>query len=164
MFCQNCGAKLPENVKFCPYCGTKIEMPEPKVEEVKQEVIDAKPEQEFKQSSQRYTDEEIRKMRVELEDHERRKRNFVTAGSILLGIGVFLFILGLVLLCVGVAEAVNTDGDPIAISGAVFGYIFVVLGPLMAVGGGALLAIGNAVFGKKADNRRRAIKEHEEGR
>ena len=28
MFCTNCGRKLPDDVSFCPYCGTKVHIPE----------------------------------------------------------------------------------------------------------------------------------------
>ena len=166
MFCQHCGAQLPEGAKFCQHCGAKVEVEQPQAEEVKQEVVDARPQEEPKKSSSRYTDEEIAKMREELANHARRKRNFVTAGSILLGIGIFLTVLGIVLLSVSIVETASTyDGyySP-AVAGIVFGYLFVVFGPFMAIGGGALLAIGHAVFGKKADNRRRAIQEHEQGR
>ena len=24
MFCDNCGARLNDNIKFCPECGTKV--------------------------------------------------------------------------------------------------------------------------------------------
>ena len=29
MFCSNCGASLRDGVKFCPYCGQKVRIPEP---------------------------------------------------------------------------------------------------------------------------------------
>ena len=29
MFCENCGAKLDDTAKFCPYCGTKVNRFEP---------------------------------------------------------------------------------------------------------------------------------------
>lgn len=165
MFCQHCGAQLPEGAKFCQNCGTKVEVEQPQAEEVKQEVVDARPKEEPKKSSSKFTDEEIAKMREELANHARRKRNFVTAGSILLGVGIFLTVLGIVLLSVSIVEtAYSTEYYGPEIAGIVFGYIFTCFGPFMAIGGGALLAIGHAVFGKKADNRRRAIQEHEQGR
>lgn len=24
MFCGNCGKEMPDSIKFCPYCGTKL--------------------------------------------------------------------------------------------------------------------------------------------
>lgn len=37
MFCGNCGKKIPDNVKFCPFCGNKNE----KKTEIGQLVLDA---------------------------------------------------------------------------------------------------------------------------
>jgi len=37
MFCKNCGKELPEDSKFCIYCGTKVEA---QTEEIKQEIIE----------------------------------------------------------------------------------------------------------------------------
>ena len=28
MFCTNCGRKLPDDISFCPFCGTKVHVPE----------------------------------------------------------------------------------------------------------------------------------------
>ena len=33
MFCQECGQKLADGTKFCPYCGAKIQAAPPLVEE-----------------------------------------------------------------------------------------------------------------------------------
>ena len=33
MFCQECGQKLADGTKFCPYCGAKIQAAPPPVEE-----------------------------------------------------------------------------------------------------------------------------------
>ena len=37
MFCGNCGKKIPDNVKFCPFCGNKNE----RETEIGQLVLDA---------------------------------------------------------------------------------------------------------------------------
>ena len=53
MFCKNCGKELLDSDVFCPYCGSKIEKDdvkveeevkeEPKFEEVEASVIEEKP-------------------------------------------------------------------------------------------------------------------------
>ena len=92
MFCEKCGAQLPDGARFCHYCGAKVETPFP----VKQEVVDPKPEQPKEQKKTRYTDEEIEKMKIELVDHRRRQSNFSIAGGVLLGVGIALFVIGLI--------------------------------------------------------------------
>lgn len=161
MFCERCGKELPEKAVFCPYCGAKIEvMPAPK-----QEVVDPKPVEAKKEARKtRYTDEEIEKMREELVAHRRRQSNFSVAGGILLGIGIALTVLGIILFVtctVNVAESGQANGN---IVGIVFGYLGLVFGIVMTVGAIPLLVVSSAVFGKKADNRERAIKEHEQGK
>ncbi len=49
MFCTNCGRKLPDDISFCPYCGTKVHVPEapvveePVIEEPVVEPVNAEP-------------------------------------------------------------------------------------------------------------------------
>ena len=161
MFCQKCGAQLPENAEFCPYCGQKVEKPF----QVKQEVVDKKPEpqKQEQQRKPRYTDEQIEKMRVELADHRRRQSNFSVAGGVLLGVGIALFVIGLIVF-ISSTYAIARDGQGTHAIGMVFGYLGLVFGALMFPVGIVLLVVSSAVFGKKADNRQRAIKEHEQGK
>lgn len=39
MFCENCGNKLADGIKFCPVCGTKVTVVAPAVEEVVPEAV-----------------------------------------------------------------------------------------------------------------------------
>ncbi len=48
MFCRKCGAKIEENVRFCPKCGTAVTVPEdnkPKEEPKQEPVKENKPEE-----------------------------------------------------------------------------------------------------------------------
>ena len=161
MFCQKCGAQLPENAEFFPYCGKKVEKPF----QVKQEVVDKKPEpqKQEQQRKPRYTDEQIDKMRVELADHRRRQSNFSVAGGVLLGVGIALFVIGLIV-CISSTIAVSKDGQGTHAIGIVLGSLCYGFGIAMIIAGIPLLIVASAVFGKKADNRQRAIKEHEQGK
>ena len=159
MFCEKCGAQLPDGARFCHYCGAKVETPFP----VKQEVVDPKPEQPKEQKKTRYTDEEIEKMKVELANHRRRQSNFSVAGGLLLGLGIALFVVGLIIFIVSTV-AITRDGQGTHAFGIVFGYLGIIFGFLMIPLGIAFLIISSTLFGKKADNRERAIKEHEQGK
>ena len=48
MFCQECGQKLADGTKFCPYCGAKIQAAPPPVEETtgQEETVEVRPEPE----------------------------------------------------------------------------------------------------------------------
>lgn len=149
--CPECGNELPEGAKFCPRCGHKM------FEEVKQEVVDEAPG-----ANSRYTEAEIDQMRRELSAHRRRERSFKTAGGILLGLGIPLLILGIILLSTSIVGTVYDGGEHAGpIIGIVFGYLGVIFGALMIPASIPLLVVGSAVFGKKADNRERAIREYE---
>ena len=69
LYCSKCGKQIPENAKFCPYCGEEVifnrnnpdaivikpeDIKEPEVEEVKEE-----PKQEVKQEVVKENSEEI---------------------------------------------------------------------------------------------------------
>ena len=32
MFCRKCGKQIPDEARFCPYCGTQVMIPEEEVE------------------------------------------------------------------------------------------------------------------------------------
>ena len=160
--CPECGNELPENAKFCPKCGHKMfeEPKEKPKEEVKQEVVDEMPGE-----NSRYTGAEIDQMKRELVDHRRRQRNFKIAGGVLIGVGAPLFVLGIFLFIFGVAGMVYSSAegyaDSLSVAGTVFGYLALFFGLFMTIGGIPLLVVASAVFGKKADNRERAIREYE---
>ena len=153
MYCQKCGAKLPENAVFCPTCGTKVDIPV-----VEAEVVDPKPKQEFRSS--KYSEEDIKKMKRELVEHERRQKNFATAGTILLMVGIVLLIVGIVLL-VSCSVSIERSYNDSSVVGIVFGSLGISFGIFMIIASIPLLVVASAVFGKKAENRRRAISEYE---
>lgn len=157
--CPECGTELPDSAKFCPKCGHKMfEEPkeEPK-EEVKQEVVDEAPG-----ANSRYTEAEIKQMREELVAHRSRQRRFKTAGGILLGVGLPLFVLGLVAFIIFTIDFAYSGGERYAsLTLMILGYFGLIVGVFMALGSIPLLVVASAVFGKKADNRERAIREYE---
>ena len=154
MYCQKCGAKLPENAVFCPTCGTKVDIPV-----VEAEVVDPKPKQEFRSS--KYSEEDIKKMKRELVEHERRQKNFTTAGTTLLMFGIVLLVVGVVVLASCLASFTGAYNEEAAITGIVLGSLGISFGIFMIIASIPLLVVASAVFGKKAENRRRAISEYE---
>lgn len=162
MKCSKCGAELPNGAKFCSACGASV-LPEPEVEVIPPADEPKAEEPKKAKKASRYSEEEIKKMRYELKDHLRRKHNFCTAGGILLGVGLPILILGIIFLVASIVsiaeypEPYNGEG----IYGMILSYLGIVFGGLMFPCGIILLVIGNAVFGKKADNRERAIQEFE---
>lgn len=149
--CPECGYELPENAKFCPRCGHKM------AEEVEQEVVDSKPG-----ANSRFTEAEINQMRKELVAHRRRERSFKIAGSVLLGVGAPLFVVGLIVMVLGIIGTAYDGGyDPLPVVGIVLGYLALFFGLFMSIGSIPLLVVASAIFGKKADNREEAIREFE---
>ena len=98
--CPECGTELPDSAKFCPKCGHKM------FEEVKQDVVDEAPG-----ANSRYTEAEIKQMREELVAHRSRQRRFKTAGGILLGVGLPLFVLGLVAFIIFTIDFAYSGGE-----------------------------------------------------
>ena len=183
MFCSNCGAKLPDNSRFCPFCGSKVALPEvnpevvqpaPQPQEVRKEnVVEAKveaPKQPERKS--KYTSAQIEQFKRELPQHRRRRRNFGTAGGILLGVGILLLVIGIIVCITATQNYAYSDysGDYYYseyyayLRRMSFGGSLIGLGSTGLTLGIIFLIIGPAVFGKKADNRERAIREYEEGR
>lgn len=111
IYCSNCGKQIPENAKFCPYCGeevvlnrnnpdaieiTKEDLERQEAEkEVAQEVVDAP-------KGERYGEQAILVEQYEREIpvlREKRK-TLLTAGIIVSAISFVAFIVILVLACV----------------------------------------------------------------
>ena len=160
--CPKCGAEMPDNAKFCSACGASI-LPEPGVEVIPPADEQPKAEPKQEKNNSRWSEADIKKMKYEYEQHVRRKRNFSTAGGVLLGVGLVLFVLGFVFMMLSIFSVADNP-DPtnsVGIAGMVLGYIGVIFGAIMFPVGIVLLVIANAVFGKKAENRERAIREYE---
>lgn len=85
---------------------------------------------------------------------ERRKTNFLTAGWLNFGIGLFVFILCLVILIVNA----RNDGVPWILALSIVGLTFSELAVDIGI---ILMVVGYAVFSKKISNREKAIKEYE---
>ncbi len=96
LYCCKCGKQIPENAKFCPYCGEEVifnrnnpeavvikpeDIKEPQVEEVKEE-----PKQEVKPEVVRDNSEEIAQYEREIETFSRRRKAMAIPGGIIFGI------------------------------------------------------------------------------
>ena len=99
LYCSKCGKQIPENAKFCPYCGEEVVINrgnpnavEVKPEDVKQEVIEspAAAEDEVKSSARdeyfEHKDELIAKYEDEIKTFESRRRGMAIPGGIILGV------------------------------------------------------------------------------
>ena len=153
MKCSKCGAELANGAKFCSACGASV-LPEPEVE-----VIPPADEPKVTKSKE---DKEIEKLKRELAEHRRREKNFRTAGLIVLFVGIFVTvfgIIGLILLSLYQADTVDPNGG--VITGIVFSALGVSFGSVAVIVSIPLLVVSVAVFGKKAENRERAIQEFE---
>ena len=117
LFCSNCGKEIPENSKFCPYCGHEVVInrnlvEEPKAEEpVKEEpkpVVEA-PVAEIKPEVRQDNSELIAKYEDEIRTYERRRSGLAIPGGIILGIFLILTIVFAALYTKSVADyAIDT--------------------------------------------------------
>ena len=46
VYCDNCGAENPDNMKFCGHCGKELYKPEPEAPPAKRSRLERKPEDE----------------------------------------------------------------------------------------------------------------------
>ena len=99
IYCCKCGKQIPENAKYCPYCGEEVlinrgnpEAVEVKPEEVKQEVVEspAASEDEVRSGVQDeyngHKDELIAKYEDEIKTFEHRRKAMAIPGGIILGL------------------------------------------------------------------------------
>ena len=98
IYCSKCGKQIPENAKYCPYCGEEVVInrgnPDAvviKLEKDNQEVVQspAASEDEVKTSKNDYVernDELIAQYEEEIKTFEHRRRAMVIPGAIILGI------------------------------------------------------------------------------
>lgn len=98
IYCSRCGKQIPENAKFCPYCGEEVvinrgnpDAVEVKAEEVKQEIIEspAAAEDEVKSATScknEHKDELIAKYEEEIKQCESRRRAMAIPGGIIFGL------------------------------------------------------------------------------
>lgn len=130
--CPKCGKDIEQGEQFCPFCG-----------------FDLSKEGELKREKAK-----IEKYRDEKRNLERRKTNFLTAGWLNFGIGLFVFILCLVILIVNA----RSDGVPWILALSIVGLTFSELAVDIGI---ILMVVGYAVFSKKISNREVAIREYE---
>ena len=98
IYCSKCGKQIPENAKYCPYCGEEVVInrgnPDAvviKLEKNNQEVVQspAAAEDEVKTSKSDYVernDELIAQYEEEIKTFEHRRRAMVIPGAIILGV------------------------------------------------------------------------------
>ena len=130
--CPKCGKDIEQGEQFCPFCG-----------------FDLSKEGELKRER-----EKIDKYRNELKNLSRKKTNFLAAGWLCFGVGLFVFILCLVVLIINA----KNDGAAWII---VFSSIGLSLSDLVLDVGIILIIVGYAVFSKKISNREKAIREYD---
>ncbi len=136
--CPKCGREIDPAAQFCPYCGHSLK------EEVKG----------------KYTQEDIEKLKRERENLIKKKNNMKIAGSILLGVGIFVTVACLIVLIVNSVLFRDTWW---CITLIVLSSIGLVLGADALIPVGViLLIVQSAVFTKKISNRERTIQEYGE--
>ena len=134
--CPRCGKSVASDEKFCPYCGFDLS----KEDELKKE------------------ERQIERYKEQMHNLERKRTGLVTAGWVLFGVGLFLFVLCLIILIT------NATGENPLWWIIVLTSLGVALGELMFDAGIVLFVVGYAVFSKRIDNRKRAIEEFENKR
>lgn len=75
MFCISCGKELPENAKFCPYCGSEININ-----------IEHEPQNNYENTAQEKKHNDISKLNIIEEDIDNNTE-FSTAGDLLKVVG-----------------------------------------------------------------------------
>ena len=159
--CPKCGAEMPDDAKFCSACGASI-LPEPEVEVIPPTGSEPKSESKQEKSGSRWRAAQNKQKKYEYNEHVRRKRNFITAGTILLIAGSILTVLSIVFFVVDVINLASNNepsvGDTL---GVVFFSMGMSIGIILLLASIPLIVVANAVFGKKAENRERAIREYE---
>ena len=136
--CPHCGAEVSEGAMFCAKCGKPVN-----------EVVSA--EQVRTESSK------IEQYKRELAAYKSKKASLLITGSILLAVGLTMFILFLVLF----NNLVYTESDYDLVSKGYLYIFFAVVGELVLDAGVALMIVAGAVFSKKISNRERIIRESE---
>lgn len=145
--CPHCGAEAQDDAVFCPKCGKALDSrDEPTSENIVQEVA----------SSRKVDSKLIEQYKKEIAIYRARKTGFIIAGSILLSLGVTLFIVFIALL----TKKVEQDPNIVSISTYYLYLFLIVVFELMADAGIALLIIQAAVFNKKISNREQAIRDY----
>ena len=134
--CPRCGKSVATDEKYCPYCGFDLS----KEDELKNE------------------ERQINRYKEQMQNLERKRTGLVAAGWVLFGVGLFMFILCLIILINNAS-----GGNPLwwIIVLTSFG---VGLGELMVDAGVIMFVVGYAVFSKRIDNRKRIISEFESKR
>ena len=95
LYCAKCGKEIPENAKFCPYCGEEVvfnrnnpdakeitieDIEREKAQKAEEEVKFEEPKQE---SSPYYPDSVIKQYRQEIEVCRKKRKTMVTIGIII---------------------------------------------------------------------------------
>ena len=159
IYCCKCGKQIPENAKYCPYCGEEVlinrgnpDAVEVKPEEVKQEVVEspAASEDEVRSGAQDeyngHKDELIAKYEDEIKTFEHRRRAMVIPGAIILGVFLIATIVFLALFYKELMQWAIDVSDPDFMENLpTTAYIYLMLlsvCSLLSDGGLALLLVG----------------------
>lgn len=136
--CPQCGAEIDEDAAFCPQCGHAMHEAVSVFEENK---VDSSLIEQYKQ---------------EIPIFKRKRASMFTAGGILLGVGLTLFIVFLVLF-----YKIDPSNEDLLIRYGTIYLFLMILGELILDAGIALMIVAGAVFSRKIANRERIISEQE---
>lgn len=139
--CPHCRAEVDEDALFCSKCGKSIN----EVETVP-EVFSEKPDHS-----------KIEQYKREVAAYRSKRASMLTVGSILLGVGLTLFIIFLSLF---INLAYQASEEVLFSRGTLYMFLSII-GELMVDAGAALMIVAGAVFSKKIANRERIIQESE---
>ena len=92
LYCSKCGKQIPENAKYCPYCGEEVifnrNNPDAiviKPEDIKETPVE-EPAPEVKQEARQDHSAEIEQYEREIETFTHKRKAMVIPGAIVFGI------------------------------------------------------------------------------
>ena len=120
LYCSKCGKQIPENAKFCPYCGEEVifnrnnpDAVEIKAEDIKEAEFEEAPKQEVVREPVREDNsQQIAQLEDEIKTYEKRRKGLVIPGAILLGIFLVATIVFAILFVKDYYEFIKTAMDP----------------------------------------------------
>ena len=173
LFCSKCGKQIPENAKYCPYCGEEVifnrnnpDAVEIKLEDIKEAEFEEpkeEPKQEVKQEVVEDNSELIAQYEREIEECARKRKNLAIPGGIIFGIFTIATLVFSVLLSrLGGDYAEMIYNSEAFVNLPIEFYIYLAVGSfcsLLSDGGLALLLIGIIPNTIKITKRRNKIDE-----
>ena len=186
IYCSRCGKEIPENAKFCPYCGeevilnrnnpdaieiTKEDLEKQQAEQAAQQEKVEEPAYEAPRAHRPYySDEEINRFKREIEECKRKRKSMVTTGIVITAISFVTLLVLIVLAAIRgyeIGYAAGTSGGSVDIYSLIESdkliYTYTMLSSLMSIvldAGVLLIILGAVVNGTKIKNRVRIIEQN----